>query len=257
MRAWLLICISLIAAGTVRGGGLAHDNDFVVLAPDQDLADAVLAKAVQFRREIAVEWLEEELPPSVGRVTIHVEISQSGNDQALFWPMDSAERTMHKLWLTCPRDLAVGSTLAHEMTHVVLATRFGRRLPAWCDEGMASLNDDAERQKTRADILAWYVKTDNWPDLKAVLSAETISANDRARYSMAASVTKFLLTKGSKQEFLAFAVDGQANGWDAALANHYQMASVADLQSEWQAWVGRTDVALHDVSGKRTQASTQ
>jgi hypothetical protein len=232
----------LLAMGIVsvaRAGGLAHNADFVVLAPDQPLADAVLAKAASLRSEIAREWLGEELPPSVARVAIHVEITDTNEDRGLFWPIDSPERTLHKIWITTSRDAAVGSALAHEMVHACLAARYGRRLPAWCDEGAASLSDDAERAATRARILQWFASTGNWPELTTIFAAKTISSDDQAQYAVAASVTEYLLTKASRAAFLRFAVDAQAQGCDAALATHYRIRGVTELQGEWQSWLAR------------------
>jgi hypothetical protein len=220
------------------GAGMAHDENFIVMAPNQTLAEELLARANQFRREVAVEWLGRELPPSVGRTIINVELSEV-TDRGFTWPVDSPARKFHKMWLTTSRDRALGSTLRHEITHVVLATRFRGMMPPWAEEGSASLEDDARRIETRKEIIGWYNETGDWPSLTKLFQADRILASDTALYSVAASVTEYLLTCKDRRTFLAFAVAGKRNGWDRALAEHYAIGGVDHLQEAWQAWAGR------------------
>lgn len=233
----LLAATCLLVPAPAQAAGFAHDENFVVLAPDQALANAVLAKANEFRKQAAKEWLGEELPPSIGQSVIHVEYSNT-EDSALTWPIDSPGRTLHKVWLTTNTERAIGSTLHHEITHVVLATQFPERLPAWADEGAASLADNPERVAARKKILAWYAKTGNWPSVKTVFEARSVNAKDQATYSVAASLTQYLLTRADKSAFLRFAQAGKTQGWDRALKEHYDIQNVGELQTAWQAWAG-------------------
>jgi hypothetical protein len=233
----LLILAATVVASVAHAAGMAHNENFVVMAPDQPLAEQVLAQADHFRKQVAEDWLGEELPPSVGRVIIHVDVDDSAKDHGLFWPIDTAQRKYHKLWLTTSRERAVGSTLHHEMTHVVFAIRYPHRLPAWADEGAASLHDDPQRREIQRRIIDWYARTDNWPNLQVLLQAPTIAANDQASYSAAASLTQYLLTRGDKANFLRFAMTGQTAGWERAVQQHYGINSVSQLQFVWQSWV--------------------
>ena len=243
---WLaVLAISLES----RAAEMAHSENFIVLAPDPSAAEEVLARAEQYRKEIAVEWLGQELPPSVGRTTINVEFVD-GEDRALTWPAEGPSRKYHKMWLTSSRDRAAGSTLRHEIAHVVLHTRYPDMLPAWADEGIASLYDDPRRQETRRGILAWYAQTGNWPGLREVLQSKQIPADDQASYSVAASLAEYLLSRAGKHVLLAFAVAGNdRQDWDAALAQHYGISSVADLERQWRTWAaaGKTPAAVTAV----------
>jgi hypothetical protein len=231
-----LMSFVLMIPSLSHAAGWAHDENFVVLAPDQGTAEFVLARANEYRKQVAVEWLGEELPPSVGQTVVHVEYSTT-EDSALTWPIDSPRRTMHKLWLTTAPDKAGGKVLHHEITHVVLNTQFPGSLPAWSDEGAASMKDDEERKAVGERILAWYVKSGNWPALETVLEAPAINASNQAAYAIAASLTQYLLTRGDRSTFLKFAQSGKARGWDLALKEQYKIDSVKDLQAAWQAWV--------------------
>lgn len=228
-----LVVVGLLPA-VAHAAGLAHGDNFVVTAADDALAEEVLAKADQFRKEVAEEWLGLELPPSVGRVVIDVELAD--DDQGRTWVIDHPDRKYHMLWLTTTRERALGSTLKHEITHVVLATELPGRLPAWADEGAASLADDDQRVEIRRRTIAWFARTGNWPNVESVLEASTILATDKATYSVSASLTEYLLTRGDKPQFLEFAVDGKAQGWVRALRTHYGIESVARLEQAWRAW---------------------
>ena len=78
----------------------------------------------------------------------------------------------------------------------MLATRFyPGQLPAWVNEGIASRRDDEERKATqRREILAWFIRTDNWPSLSEIIVADKIAGSDRSRYTVSASLVEYLLT---------------------------------------------------------------
>ena len=117
-----LISLPLLAAGHV------YNDNFSVLAPaestrasEQSFAKDVLEKAEYYRKTIAKEWLGEELPAGVGRTLINVDFSNE--DAGLTWAIDSPRLKQHTIYLSAPPNQVLGSTLAHEMVHVVLATR--------------------------------------------------------------------------------------------------------------------------------------
>ena len=163
----------------------------------------------------------------------------ANRDAGVTWAKDNPDRQFHTLYLTTSPDRAVGSTLAHEMVHVVLATRYPHphRLPAWLEEGIASRYDDEERQATRRQILAWMVKTKNWPALDSVLQRTTIPDNDKQAYAVAASLTDYLLTRADSGTLIKCGEQARTKGWDAALQHFYHIRNVASLQRAWQGWV--------------------
>ena len=235
----------LALASRVGAAGFAISDNFTVLTPayptQQDAeayAREVLQSAETWRREIAKEWLGEELPPSVGQTTVNVSFSEQ-QDAGLTWAKDDPRRSYHTLYLTTTPDRAVGSTLAHEMVHVVLATRYPppKRLAAWLEEGIASSYDDEARQATRERLLSWIAKTGNWPDVAALLNSPNITSRDKTSYATASSLTEFLLTRGDKRSLLEFGQYAHKAGWDAALRKYYRIASTSDLQRSWQQWV--------------------
>lgn len=227
---------SLAFVSVAQGAGFAHSANGNVLAPDQATAEAVLAKAEECRRQVALQWFGEELPPGVGPVAIHVQFS-AVEDIGLTLAIDNPQRKFHRIWLITNRERAMGSTLHHEMVHAVLATRFPGRLPSWSDEGIAGAQDDPQRVALRRQIVEQLAEAGTWPPLRTLFEAKAISPTDEAAYSVASSVMEFLLSRNDRPTFLRFVVTGRDIGWDQAVQDHYGFRSVAELQTAWQRWV--------------------
>ncbi|NOY30449.1 MAG: hypothetical protein GXP28_09835 [Planctomycetes bacterium] len=248
--------------------GHAFNANFTVLVeakPSQEqgqfVAEYVLDRAETLRGEIATEWIGRPIPTGVGRTSITVHF-HPGIESALTWAKDRPTRTLHSVYLrTTPERVqqAVEEMLPHEIVHVVFATQFSHpnRLPVWIEEGIASRYDDAQRMAIRQETVTWWTQTGDWPQLATLFDAKNLHASDATGYAAAASLVDFLLSRGDKKTLLAFAADGNATGWDAALKVHYQIQSVSRLQSEWQAWVDEAGrVAMqHRWSSTAGQAS--
>lgn len=215
--------------------GMARSENFVVNGPSREFAAEVLSQAELYRRELALAWLGEELPTGQGPAIIHVRVSDE-KDEASTWPMDSEKREHHLVWITSSADLALGSTLAHEMTHVVLATRYGDDFPVWANEGIAGICDDTATKRIRAGLLRNFARRRTWPQVAEVLRSKNISPADQQSYTVSVSLTRYLLSRGDKAQFLRFATDGQHAGWDQAAKSVYGFASVKELATAWQAW---------------------
>jgi len=246
----LLFGVVLVTVSRAFSAGLAHNENFIVLAPDQPLAEIVLAQADDFRRTVALDWFGAELETGKDPTMVHVELS-TARDAGLTWPIDSPDRKYHTVWLTTSADRAVGSTLHHEIAHIVLATRFRNRLPWWAEEGIASQYDDAERKQTRQRLLAQFAQSGKWPSIDAILEGRIFAPDDEPAYAIAVSITDFLLTQGDRNTFLALAADGPSKGWPTALREHYGLASFDVLEARWKAWLrrGPTAQVAHNAQG--------
>lgn len=243
----LIVSFVLMSASQLHGAGFVFNENFTVFTEEssspeaaQAFAQDVLNKAEKYRRDIALRWLGEQLPPSVGQTTINVSFATT-RDDGLTWAKDSPQRKHHTVYLSTSPERALGSTLAHEMTHVVLATRFPHpnQLPAWIEEGIASTYDDDARQQTRRATIAWFARTGNWPELAPILTTENIRRKDQHIYAVASSLVEFLLSKGDKRTLLEFGQSAKKDGYDTALKQHYDFAHVRDLRTAWQAWASQ------------------
>jgi len=245
LRSVCRFAVVLLAPVSLQAAGIASSDNFVVLTPaaptqaaGQKFADAVLARAEALRKNIALEWLGEELPIGAGETIININFSDAV-DHGVTWVIDSPKIKSHKMYLTTSRQRALGSTLAHETTHVVLSTKFGypNFLPDWVEEGIASRYDDPKRRQRRQKWLRDCVRTGRWPDVERVLEAEKIIGFDSSGYIVAESIVEFLLARGNKPTLFRFAQAGRQNGWRVALKRHYKLRDPEALQQAWQGWV--------------------
>lgn len=232
----------VVSAGAT---GLVHNDNFIIFTPtepthgtDQAFAEQLLARAEEFRRELAVEWLGSPLPPGAGRTILSVKLTEN-EASGLTWAKDNPRRGFQNIFLTTTRTGALGGTLKHEMTHVVLATRFPHpnSLPVWVEEGIASRYDDDANTVARQQILNRFASADEWPDLRRLLDSHQIKSNDGTTYAAAASLIDYLLSRSDKNTLFNFAFAGKKQGWDSALRQCYNIQNVEELAVAWHAWV--------------------
>jgi hypothetical protein len=120
---------------------------------------------------------------------------------------------------------------------MILHSRYPGQIAPWIDEGIACLYNDRDSKNIANDVIDWYRETGNWPSVISVMEDDRIARWDQASYAVSTSVVEFLLTRGDKAQLLAFAIDGQKQGWDAALRTHYKIAAVSELERSWRAWI--------------------
>lgn len=259
MRVVSCTTLAVVLMITPLHAGFKFSQNFTAFTPasaDSELGNAfamrLVERAEEYRQEIAEEWLGKPLPDGTGKTTINISFSNK-QDSGLTWAKDSPARKYHMLYLTTSPDRALGSTLKHEMAHVVLATRFPHphRLPAWLEEGIASRYDDPERQADRRDTLARMARDSRWPRLELVLGASNIVSDDNEAYTVATSLTELLLSRGDKKTLLEFGEQAASGDVEAALQKHFGIQGLGELQAVWQAWLrdtnrgreGQSDVA--------------
>ncbi|MBI3465541.1 MAG: hypothetical protein HY000_21185 [Planctomycetes bacterium] len=233
--------------------GIAGGKNFTVLAPSGGFfARKVLDRAEALRKEIALAWLGREVPE--GKEFTHINVILAEELDSGLTLLAGPGRGLpgnNQIQLETTRDRATGSTLAHEIVQVVLASRFPQGMPAFATEGIAGLYDDAERLAIRKQLVSDFARTNRWPSLEVLLQSKSIDPSNGTGYATAASLTEFLLAQGDRARFLSFVEDAGQGGWDRALAQHYRIASVRELQQRWQSWAGRN---LNQSATKRQAA---
>jgi hypothetical protein len=229
-----VLAIALLLVSSAHGA-IPSTKNFIVVAPDDMLAAEILKEAELLRKHVALACLGEELPDGVGPTIISVELSDTV-DRATFWPVDHPLRTHHRLWLTTSRASATGPKLAHEITHLVLHVRYGDQLPAWVDEGFASMQDGLERVAIRERILQDAAFVQRWPIAEIIARRDRISAHDQDAYAAAASLTEFLLARGDAPQTLKFAAQATKHGGEHAARINYGMP-LSELEREWRKWL--------------------
>lgn len=132
-------------------------------------------------------------------------------------------------WLT--------TALPHELTHVVLADKFSeQQIPRWVDEGIAILAEPAARQAARRKAMQQALERTPRFATAELMSLRNYPAGERrdAFYGQSASLVAWLIERESPARFLEFVQQGQRQGFDRALADVYQIASISELDARWR-----------------------
>ncbi len=241
----LLVFLCGTMSDKATATAVASSANFTVLAPTQRLADKVVGHADAFRREIAEEWLGDELPVATRPAAIHIEIDDT---RSFARTVIDATQGRHLVWLVGSEEGVTQSLLQHEVAHVVMAARFGDAMPIWANEGIASRYDNSRRHAIRQQQLAGFVAIDSWPHVDRLLKEPV---RQKWTYAAAVSITDFLVDQGGKKKFLDFVASSTevasstGNGWATALRKHYAIASVAELESQWHRSV-RDSITLRE-----------
>jgi hypothetical protein len=130
----------------------------------------------------------------------------------------------------------LAGALAHELTHVILADVFADRdIPRWADEGMAVLADpDAKRTLHLQDLHEARSANATFRVVE-ILSMADYPAPERtaAFYGQSVSLVKFLVERGTPDQFVRFLRQATEQGYELALRETYKIDGVRDLESKW------------------------
>lgn len=236
---WVLIIHSLTAAFAVTESHAAsyRTQNFVVTAKRADVARQAAEFAEYYRRSKAIEWLGAEIPawPNPCTVTVRVTSGEAGG--ATSFAFDRGRVVGQDMTVEGPLDRILNSVLPHEVTHTVFAAKFGRPLPRWADEGGAVLSEDYQELARHDLLVRELINQGRMIPLRRLLILTEYPDDVMALYAQGFSVANYLVSLGGKPRFLDFVWDGQAAGWDRALAAYYGIRSADDLEDRWIQWL--------------------
>lgn len=134
------------------------------------------------------------------------------------------------------------SALAHELTHVVLADRFGGRLPPrWLDEGVATLADSVAKQSLHRRDCLDALRTGAALRLTELFYLERFRSADQVPtfYGQSASLVRFLADRDDPERVIVFVERALDHGYDRALRDVYQIHDVSQLERMWHQFATR------------------
>jgi len=144
-----LLVVALVATVFASMGAQHRTTNFVVNAPNLEVAQQVGQWAEYYRKAKAVEWLGHEMPNWQKPCPLYVTVSMEGPKGAtsfVFHPQGGVLDM--KMEIEGPLDRLLASVLPHEITHTVFAHYFRQAVPRWADEGGSVLSeDDVERER--------------------------------------------------------------------------------------------------------------
>ncbi len=146
--------------------------------------------------------------------------------------------------------------LPHELTHVVLADRFGtRQLPAWINEGIGVLAESNPKKKIRAGTFREAQKRGTVytvPNLINLREYPKPQFRD-AFYVQSAAIVQLLIERENPQEFMRFADCLLDSGMDQALRQVFDLDGLPALS----AVVEKSDVASRLTSSDSKKAKRE
>jgi hypothetical protein len=207
------------------------------------LAQEFAAAAERLRRELAIEWLGQELPPWREPCPISCQVGEelgAGGATTFVFDQGPAGPVVYGWRMTVQgsRERILDSVLPHEITHTVFATHFRRPLPRWADEGASTtVEHDSERSKQHAWLIN-FLKTGRGIPFDKMFAMQKYPQDIMPLYAQGYSTARYLINQGGRRKFVKFMETAFASGdWPAAVQAHYGHADLGALQNAWLAWV--------------------
>jgi len=235
-----LIRTALLAALLMVSMGASYRSaNFIVETADPQMASRISVAAEQYRHDLAIEWLGQEMPNWAQPCQMTVQVSpRLGAGGATTFIFDNGEVFGWRMTIQGSAERVLDSVLPHEITHMVFASYFRRPLPRWADEGGAtSVEDVSEREKQR-HMLLQFLRTGQGISFGQMFAMTEYPQDVRPLYAQGYSLAEYLINRGGRKKFVAFLVDGMRDGqWPAAVQRNYRFNDLLALQNAWVAWV--------------------
>lgn len=247
--ATLLIVSSAIGGEPRPSSTVTTSESFVVRSfPGGPTPDEILLLCNTLRQQLSEAWCgRHRVVNWTPRCEIQVHISRGSYVRAVgvggaqtmgssLIQLDSSKIRARRIDLLMDSEGNLPA-LPHELTHVILADRFGgRQPPHWFDEGAAMLADTSEKQMLHERDCRNALHQGSAIPLGQLLRLEQFSSADQmpAFYGQSASLLRFLRERGGIEKVTRFSLDALTQGYDRALQSHYQINNVIDLEKQWK-----------------------
>jgi hypothetical protein len=215
-----------------------HDGKF-------QLAERVGIAAEQARASVTTRWFGEEDDDWTVPCRVYLHADGDGFARATGQPASvpaysltdaEGDRVVSRridLRYDHPRMLT--SVVPHEVTHILLAYRFGTHSPVWADEGMAVLGEPDERVRRHLQDLPRYRREGLLWSCQRLLEMSDYPAAQFLGpfYAQSVSLVTFLVREKGPLTFSRFVRDSQRQGREKALATHYGW-NYRELEQNWK-----------------------
>ncbi|RMF39602.1 MAG: hypothetical protein D6753_13430, partial [Planctomycetota bacterium] len=238
-----LQCTLPAVAQSRRGGQhVAHSQNFIVFADSPQWAEEVAQAAETHRRELAVYWLGQELPPWSERIPLHVharpDLGAGGETRFSLLPGGVGNWMMS---VQGTRQRILDSVLPHEITHTIFATHFaplGKYVPRWADEGACTTVEHPSEKRKHAHFLQQFLRTGRGLAFNRMFSLKEYPDDILPLYAQGHSAVQFLLDQAGPRTFVQFLEDGmRTEQWEVALRKHYAYPTIGRFQVSWNQWL--------------------
>ncbi len=236
--------IFFILAGVLASLGAAHRTpNFVVQAPTAEVARQVGQYAEHYRREKAVQWLGEEMPPWPQPCPLHVSVTMEPPSGDTTFTFGHDHRGLGQVMsmrmnIRGPLDRLLASVLPHEITHTVFAHYFRCPVPRWADEGGSVLSEDVPERDRHDRLTRHILNQGRQIRLRTLLPMREYPRDVHCLYAQGFSITDYLVRRSDRKTFLQFVRQGMQNNWqnwDSAVKTFFGHRTVEELEGAWLA----------------------
>jgi hypothetical protein len=234
-----LLGVALLAAVFASMGAQYRTTNFVVNAPNQEIAQQVGQWAEYYRKAKAIEWLGYEMPnwqkPCPLNVTVSTE-GPSGATSFVFNPGPQGGVLDMDMQIKGPLDRLLASVLPHEITHTVFAYYFRRAVPRWADEGGSVLSEDDTERDRHDKIVRGILNRSQQFRVRSLFQLKDYPpSGDKVMcmYAQGFSLSHYIVYISNRQTFLRFVSLGMQDGWDKATQTCFGMRSVEEMEDAW------------------------
>ncbi len=216
-------------------------RNFTVTAPSKELAKTFGEHAEKYREQKAQEWLGTVMPdwPEPCPLAVTITGSADGGGATHFTFSETSDGrsgvASRRMEIKGGVEKLLKSVLPHEVTHTVLAHRYGRAVPRWADEGGSVLSENDE-ERFRHDVQCReMLNQGRGIPLRHLFALEDYPRDMLVLYAQGYSVVQFLIDQGGRAKFLDFVETGMKRrnkNWEQAVTA-YGFASTDELQTAW------------------------
>ncbi len=239
--------VAIVVVFFLLGADYSTKN-FVVSAPDPQLAKQVATAAEKYRHDLAIQWLGAELPQWSEKCPVTVRLEAQAGGQTSFGFASDGSRSTPVGWqmeVYGSPERILDSVLPHEVTHTIFATHFGRPLPRWADEGACTtVEHESERNKNH-DLLLRFLTTNRGIPFNQMFVMKQYPHDIYPLYAQGYSLARFLIMQRGRRHFLNYVGAGmtaeqpgiEPRAWDAVTKKYYGYSDLSELQVRWVQWV--------------------
>ncbi|HEX5471110.1 MAG TPA: hypothetical protein VFW73_04455 [Lacipirellulaceae bacterium] len=235
----LLVCICILPSSRRAEAAGYRTTNFVVSAPTPELAKEIGDQAEVYRRQLAIEWVGQELPAWSKPCPIHAQVADNlGAGGATSFIFDRGEVFGWKMNIQGSRQRILDSVLPHEVTHTIFASYFRQPLPRWADEGACTTVEHPSEIAKQQRNLIQFLKSGRGIPFSQMFAMKEYPQDVMPLYAQGYSLSEWLIENRGRKEFLKFVGDGmQDDNWQRAIREHYGFPSLLALQNAWNDWV--------------------
>ena len=241
-RSFLVVAITVLVlpANFLCAAGYRTAN-FVVEAPNPQLAQKIGDAAEQYRHDLAIEWIGQPLPRWSQPCPITAEVAPTlGAGGATSFVFDRGEVFNWTMTIQGSEERILDSVLPHEVTHTIFASHFRQPLPRWADEGACTTVEHPVERARQHRLLIEFLRTGRGISFPEMFAMKEYPADVLPLYSQGYSLARYLIERGGRKRYIQFVGDGLASSnWPESLSQYYGIHDIAKLQNVWLEWVKR------------------